>query len=114
MYIPDFQLHKPSTLDQAGALLKQYGLDARLLAGGTDLLVDLKTGRVVADHVVSLHGIDSLCGVTKDGGVLRGAVDSAIVAPGEATPRIQEMHLTLIHVLCELLEARRLGGGDDD
>jgi len=45
----------------------------------------------------------------KDGGALRGEVDSALVAPGDATPRIQEMHLTLIHVLCEVLEGRRLG-----
>jgi D-sedoheptulose 7-phosphate isomerase len=50
----------------------------------------------------------------RDGGVLRGAVDSAILAPGESTPRIQEMHLTLIHLLCELLEARRLDGMRDD
>jgi carbon-monoxide dehydrogenase medium subunit len=71
VYIPDFELHKPSTLEQAGAILKQHGLDARLLAGGTDLLVDLKTGRVVADHVVSLHFIDGLRGLSKDGGALR-------------------------------------------
>ena len=71
MYIPDFELHRPSTLDQAGTLMKQHGLDARLLAGGTDLLVDLKSGRVVADHVVSLHGIDGLRGLKKEGGVLR-------------------------------------------
>jgi D-sedoheptulose 7-phosphate isomerase len=50
----------------------------------------------------------------KDGGALRGEVDVAIVAPGVATPRIQEMHLTLIHVLCELLEARRQDAGGDD
>lgn len=71
MHIPDFELHKPSTLDQAGALLLKHGLDARLLAGGTDLLVDLKTGRVAADHVVSLHGIDGLSGVSESDGALR-------------------------------------------
>lgn len=55
------------------------------------------------------HGLLGL-----DGGALAGEVHAAIVAPGEATPRIQEMHLTLIHVLCELLEARRLGTLDQD
>jgi len=70
VYIPDFELHRPSTLDQAGTLMKEHGLDARLLAGGTDLLVDLKSGRVVADHVVSLHGIDGLRGLKKEGGAL--------------------------------------------
>ncbi len=50
----------------------------------------------------------------KDGGALRDEVHSALVAPGDETPRIQEMHLTLIHVLCELLEVRRLGQGSDN
>jgi len=101
VYIPDFELHKPSTLDQAGALLKQHGLDARLLAGGTDLLVDLKTGRVAAGHVVSLHGIDGLRGLSNDGGALRiGALttinqlndspllDSAFAALRDATTQM--------------------------
>jgi D-sedoheptulose 7-phosphate isomerase len=43
-----------------------------------------------------------------DGGALRDLVDSPLVAPGGATPRIQEMHILLIHALCEILEARRL------
>ncbi len=47
--------------------------------------------------------------VGKDGGPLAAAVDGALVAPGTDTARIQEMHLVLIHALCELLEARRLG-----
>jgi len=50
------------------------------------------------------HGLLGL-----DGGALRQVVDSAVVVPGDATPRIQELHITLIHVLCELLETRRLG-----
>jgi len=44
-----------------------------------------------------------------DGGRLAALVDSALIAPGDATPQIQELHITLIHALCELLEARRLG-----
>ena len=56
------------------------------------------------------HGLLGL-----EGGALRDEVDSAVLAPGDATPRIQELHILLIHVLCELLEVRRLGRerGDD-
>ena len=59
--------------------------------------------RTARDLGVLTHGL-----LGGDGGALNDAVESAIVAPGNATPRIQEMHLTLIHMLCELLENRRL------
>ncbi len=38
------------------------------------------------------------------GGCLAGAVDDAFVVPSEKTPRIQETHITLGHVLCALVE----------
>ncbi len=40
----------------------------------------------------------------RDGGRLRGLVDSALVAPAVDTPRIQEIHIMMGHLLCELLE----------
>lgn len=40
----------------------------------------------------------------KDGGKLAGLVDHAFIVPSNSTPRIQETHITLGHVLCELVE----------
>jgi D-sedoheptulose 7-phosphate isomerase len=40
----------------------------------------------------------------KDGGQLLGLVDSALVAPSGHTPRIQEIHITMGHLLCQVLE----------
>lgn len=46
------------------------------------------------------------CGITtvgllgRDGGALRPLCDYAIVIPSRSTPCIQEMHLTIIHILC--------------
>jgi D-sedoheptulose 7-phosphate isomerase len=40
----------------------------------------------------------------KDGGKLASMVDYAFVVPSNSTPRIQETHITLGHVLCELVE----------
>ncbi|MDR7420469.1 MAG: D-sedoheptulose 7-phosphate isomerase [Armatimonadota bacterium] len=40
----------------------------------------------------------------KDGGKLASMVDQAFIVPSDSTPRIQETHITLGHVLCELVE----------
>jgi D-sedoheptulose 7-phosphate isomerase len=44
----------------------------------------------------------------RGGGALRERVDSALIVPSDDTPRIQEVHVAMIHLLCELLESRRL------
>ncbi len=66
MYVPAVQLHHAPDLDQASRLMQQHAPEARLLAGGTDLLVDLKTRRVRVGHLVSLNRIDALRGVSED------------------------------------------------
>lgn len=43
----------------------------------------------------------------RDGGRLRPLVDGAVIAPSDHTPRIQEVHIFLGHLLCQLLEAAR-------
>ncbi|MDA9368525.1 D-sedoheptulose 7-phosphate isomerase [Flavobacteriaceae bacterium] len=40
----------------------------------------------------------------KGGGVLRGLVDAAVVVPSDVTARIQECHILIGHVLCDLIE----------
>lgn len=43
------------------------------------------------------------------GGKLAGLVDHAFVVPSTVTARIQESHITLGHVLCELMDAELIG-----
>lgn len=40
----------------------------------------------------------------KNGGALKEVADLSIVVPSENTARIQECHITIIHVLCRLIE----------
>ncbi len=40
----------------------------------------------------------------RDGGALRELCDELLIVPAHATERIQEGHITLIHLLCELVE----------
>jgi D-sedoheptulose 7-phosphate isomerase len=40
----------------------------------------------------------------KDGGKMRESCGESIVVPSDATERIQEGHITIIHLICELVE----------
>jgi len=67
VHLPDIELHQARSLDEAANLLGRFAPDARALAGGTDLLVDLKAGRVKVRHVVSLTRLRELRGLRDDG-----------------------------------------------
>lgn len=56
----------PKSLDEAAGLLSQNPGKARMLAGGTDLLVDLRGGRHLIDLVVDGKEIPELTGVEWD------------------------------------------------
>jgi D-sedoheptulose 7-phosphate isomerase len=51
------------------------------------------------------RGLRSIGLTGKGGGKLAGAVDVPIVVPSDVTARIQETHITVLHVLCELIDA---------
>ena len=84
MHIPNVELHQATTLDEAASLMARHAPDARLLAGGTDLLVDLKTGRVAVGHLVSLNRIDELRGISKTKSGLRIGALTTITELGES------------------------------
>jgi len=45
----------------------------------------------------------------RDGGSIKGSVDIPVIIPSHDTPRIQEGHITLIHIVCDLVERRLFG-----
>lgn len=64
MAIPyDFEYAKPSSLDGALDLLSQYKEKARLLAGGTDLVNEMKLGFRVPEILIDIKGIKELQGI---------------------------------------------------
>ncbi len=88
-----------------------FAPQAMALAAAGDIAVGISTsGR--AENVI--RGIQAakargartwaLTGGT--GGRLREVADSAIVVPSDVTARIQEMHITIIHAVCTLLDER--------
>jgi phosphoheptose isomerase len=50
------------------------------------------------------NGMFTVALLGKDGGVCAGIADVEIIVPSDRTPRIQEAHKVLFHVICELVE----------
>jgi D-sedoheptulose 7-phosphate isomerase len=54
------------------------------------------------------QGLRTLGFLGRDGGMLRQLVDIALVVPSTHTQRIQEVHITVGHIVCGALERRVL------
>lgn len=73
----DFEYKAPATIDEAVTLLAERGSEARVLAGGTDIIVQLREGLRKAGLVVDVKKIPELMSLTwrDDGGLdIGGAV----------------------------------------
>ena len=62
----NFEYRAPGSLAEAVELLGEDGVSARALAGGTDLLVQLRAGRWVVDRIVDVKGVPELNELTLD------------------------------------------------
>ena len=70
----DFEFHNPASLDDALELLDRYGDDARLMAGGTALVLQMKQRFAQPAHVIGLRSLaqsDGLGAVEESGEGLR-------------------------------------------
>ncbi len=71
-----FQYSAPASVEEAVALLAANG-HARLLAGGTDLMVQMRTGRIAPSQVVDIKRIPGTIGIRNvNGGFVIGAATS--------------------------------------
>ncbi|MFC1563717.1 FAD binding domain-containing protein [candidate division KSB1 bacterium] len=66
MFIPEFNYYKPETIEEAYTLVNEIN-DPGLLAGGTDLLVEIKQGKRSHNDIISLTGIEELKKIIKEG-----------------------------------------------
>ena len=105
----DFEYHAPTSLKQVFELFDRYADDARVIAGGTSLVIQMKQRLTQPSHVIGLKGIDSLNSIESTlGGIKIGALcthrqieNSMLIADSlpllvdtfrkVATPRIRNM-----------------------
>jgi D-sedoheptulose 7-phosphate isomerase len=108
-----------STLTAVG---NDYGFDqifarqVQALAGPQDVLLVISTSGnstncVQAVAAARRHGLKVHGFLGADGGALLPLLDGALVAPSDHTPKIQEIHITMGHLLCLILEKWRADDG---
>ena len=78
--VQEFDYHEPISLKEATSLLSEYGDRARVLAGGTYLLVQMKMEHLLAEQVVniSLKAAESLIQKTLEERDHRQFIEQAI------------------------------------
>jgi len=83
--LQEFVYERPRTVEEAVAAMR--GDDARALAGGTDLIPQLREGRRRTERVVDLKYIAELTAISAlpDGGIAIGAAATATVLSRHAT-----------------------------
>ena len=71
MLLPKFDFHEPKTLKEACQILAEYGPKARIIAGGTDLMVNMKKKILSPEQVVSISRIPELKNLDTSGDSIR-------------------------------------------
>jgi carbon-monoxide dehydrogenase medium subunit len=66
-----FEYLTPGSIDEAISLLVSHGEQARFIAGGTDVMVKIKEGKISPQYLVSLRRIQGLDRITFQNGELR-------------------------------------------
>jgi carbon-monoxide dehydrogenase medium subunit len=113
--MPDFQFHRPASLEEALSLLETHGEDARPIAGGTALVVLMKQSLLSVEHLVSLDRVPGLSGVRQEAdGLHIGAfarhreVETSALVRGSA-PLVSEVYRHVATV--RIRNAATVGGG---
>lgn len=79
-----------------------------------DVLISISTSGNSESVVRAINrakemGIKTVSLLGKDGGSCKDISDYAIVVPSDDTPRIQESHIMIGHIICDLVERRMFG-----
>ncbi|RLG82607.1 MAG: xanthine dehydrogenase family protein subunit M [Thermoprotei archaeon] len=64
--LPQFKYYKPQTLDEALRLLNELD-DAKVMAGGTDLLIDMRIGRLRPKNIIDINDLNELRHIVDEG-----------------------------------------------
>ncbi|SFC88942.1 carbon-monoxide dehydrogenase medium subunit [Nocardioides terrae] len=100
-----FDYVAPTTVEEALAALRQYGDDAKLLAGGQSLLPVLRMRLNAPEWIIDLGRIDSLRGVREDGdAIVIGAMTPHSVVGSD--PLVAQHAALVTKAVAELADAQ--------
>lgn len=97
------------------AIGNDYGFDSvfsrqvEALAAAGDVVIGISTSGNSPNVLKALElarerGCRTIGLLGKDGGSIKAVCDLALIIPSSDTPRIQEGHITIIHIICDLVE----------
>lgn len=97
------------------AIGNDYGFDrvfsrqVEALAVPGDIVVGISTSGnspnvLSALQAAKASGCRTIGLLGRDGGSIKPACDLALVVPSQDTPRVQEGHILIIHIVCDLVE----------
>lgn len=69
--LPKFEYYRPSSVDEAVDLLSRLWPEARVIAGGTDLVVKMRAGLIKPKYIVDITRLEELKFIRDDGDVIR-------------------------------------------
>lgn len=114
--LPPFEYHRPRALDEALELLARHGEAAMPIAGGTDLVPNMKHRLFTPDHLVALGGLPELRGVREedDGGLDLGAGETltSVASDPRVAKRVDALAEAAGHVAGPQLRNRGTLGGN--
>lgn len=81
-----------------------------------DLFIGISTSGnsvniVNAINAAQAKGVKTVALVGRDGGEMARIADYAIIVPSKDTPRIQESHILIGHMICDIIEKELFGDG---
>jgi len=103
------------------AIANDYSYDAvfarqlEALGSAGDMAIGISTSGhsrnvLLAIEAAKRKGMTSVGLTGQEGGQLRGLVDWCICVPSRETPRVQESHILIGHILCEIVESQLFEG----
>ena len=100
------ELHEPRSLEEATALLARHGDEAKIIAGGTALVIMLKNRLIAPGHLVSLGRVDGLSYIREDDtmGLRIGALTT--IREVERSALVQKRCPTLAHTCARVANVR--------
>lgn len=88
MHLNKFEYLSPTSLPEVLKLLERYGTRVKLVAGGTDLIVQMKEKRIAPDVMINLLGVPELQRIERsDVGIRIGA--TVKLSALESSPALQ-------------------------
>ena len=104
------------------AVANDYGYEVTFsrqveaLVNEKDVVIGISTGGnspnvIEAMKMAKMKGAKTIGLTGGNGGKLAEVADLALIVPSDSTPRIQEAHITIGHIVCELVERELSGTG---